>query len=98
MPCGRRINLQYLSTVDAAQGGYQRDAESIIGAPPYGPGLLTLLKNSPEFNLDKITTPLQIVPNRGLNTIFMWEPYAILRMLKKPVDLMVLNTNEAHIH
>jgi hypothetical protein len=86
--------LQYVLTVDYAQDVYQRDPEAVIGARPYGAGLQAWFRNSPEFNADKITTPLQVVAERGLDTLFMWEPYAILRTLNKPVDLMILNSNQ----
>ncbi len=86
--------LQYLLNVDVAHDVYRRDAESLIGAAPYGSGLQTWFERSPEFNLNKINAPLRVVAKRGLGTLFMWEPYAMLRVLKKPVDLLVINTNE----
>jgi hypothetical protein len=69
--------------------------EKIIGAPPFGEGLQQWLKRSPGFNLDKITAPLLVVSAEGpFGVLFMWEPYAGLRYLKKPVDLIILNTHE----
>jgi hypothetical protein len=80
--------------MDSVQNGYEAEVDSMIEAPAYGLGLQVWLKNSPEFNADKIMAPLQVVAKRGMNIIFMWEPYAALRLLKKPVDLTVLNTTE----
>src|SRR5262249_46180665 len=48
---------------------------------------------APGFHLDKIDTPLMVVSRRGMDTIFMWDTYAIPRALRKPVELFVLNTN-----
>ena len=68
--------------------------ESMIGAKPFGEGLQQWLKRSPGFNLDRITTPLLVVGGGRLGLLHMWEPYAGLRYLQKPVDLMMLNTDE----
>jgi len=67
--------------------------DSIIGAPPIGSGLQRWLKQSPGFNADKITAALMIAPN-GMSVLSMWEPYSILHYLHKPVDLIMLNTDE----
>jgi dipeptidyl aminopeptidase/acylaminoacyl peptidase len=74
--------------------GPDADDESMIGAKPFGEGLQQWLKRSPGFNLDRITTPLLVVGGGRLGLLHMWEPYAGLRYLQKPVDLMMLNTDE----
>jgi dipeptidyl aminopeptidase/acylaminoacyl peptidase len=77
------------------RGGPGDEGELIIGAPPFGEGLQQWFKRSPGFNLDRVDAPLMIVaegPWSLLND--MWEPYAGLRYQKKPVDLIVLNTDE----
>ena len=86
--------LQYLLTADSFQGINQRDGESLAGARPFADGLQSWLRNSPEFNVDKVSAPLQIVARPGMSTLSMWEPYALLRALNKPVDLRILNTNQ----
>jgi len=70
------------------------ETNPMIGAAPFGEGLQLWLKRSPSFNLDKITTPLLVVGNGPNSLLSMWEPYAGLRYLGKPVELMMLNTNE----
>jgi len=65
-----------------------------MGAPPHGEGLQQWLKNSPGFNLDRITTPLLVNAEGTNNVMFMWEPYAVLHYLHKPVELVMLNTDE----
>jgi hypothetical protein len=67
----------------------ENDAESIIGGPPYGAGLQLWWKRSPLFNLDKVSAPLRIEASEGpLGLLFMWEPYAILTEMRKPVELI----------
>ncbi len=66
----------------------------MIGAPPFGEGLQLWLKRSPGFNLDKVATPLLVVGEGPYSLLYMWEPYAGLRYLHKPVDLIMLNSDE----
>lgn len=67
-----------------------------IGAPPFGAGLQMWLKKTSGFNLEKITAPLRIVVNMPHAFLLeMWQPYAGLRYLHKPVDLIVLNADNA---
>ena len=67
---------------------------SLTGAPPFGDGLQQWLKRSPGFNLDKVNTPLMVVGLGHWSLLTMLEPYAGLHYLHKPVDLIMLNTNE----
>jgi dipeptidyl aminopeptidase/acylaminoacyl peptidase len=82
--------FQYILNPDRASG----ESNSMIGAPPFGDGLQLWLKSSPGFNLDKITAPLLVVGEGPVSLLFMWQPYAGLRYLHKPVDLIMLNTGE----
>lgn len=81
--------LQYMMFSNA-----YRESDLIIGAKPFGEGLQQWLKRSPGFNLDKITSPLLVIGEGPVSLLSMWEPYAGLRFLQKPVDLMMLNTRE----
>jgi len=85
---------QYLQGVDLSNNGIEHDAENLMGAAPFGPGLQVWAKHSPEFNLDKVQAPLQVVATTTEDVLSMWEPYAALRLLKKPVDLLLLNDDE----
>jgi len=82
--------LQYLAQVGISGNRIPHEAEGMIGASPSGEGLQQWFKRSPEFNMDRVTTPLQVVANGRPDVLFMWEPYAALRILNKPVDLIVL--------
>jgi len=91
------------SITDGIMGGYPeylffeqitKSFDSIMGAKPFGEGLQQWLKRSPGFNLDKVTAPLLVVGAGPHSLLYMWEPYAGLRDLNKPVELMMLNTDE----
>jgi hypothetical protein len=85
---------QYLAFVDEVQDVEAHDASAVIGAMPFGIGLQMWVKRSPEFNMQKVETPLQVVALGRWSLLYMWEPYAALRFLGKPVDLMLLNSDE----
>jgi len=81
--------FQYMLTEKGAN-----EADAIIGAAPFGEGLQLWLKRSPGYNLDRVTAPLLVVGGGRAGVLSMWEPYAGLRYLHKPVDLIMLNTDE----
>lgn len=81
--------LQYITQGDIGKDTIPHEAEGVIGVPPFGEGLQQWFKRSPEFKMDKVTAPLQVVAMRP-DVLLMWEPYAALRFLNKPVDLIVL--------
>jgi len=86
--------VQYLLNVDGdSNNSVAREAEAMIGASPFGAGLERWLAHSPLFNLHKARTPLEVVATRQ-EVVQMWEPYATLRYLHRPVELLVLNSDE----
>lgn len=88
--------LQYLMTVDY-NPSVEQEADAIIGGRPFGKGLENWLERSPTFNLDRVTAPLQIVAiGRVPSLLSMWEPYSALRLLGKPVDLILIS-NGTHV-
>lgn len=74
--------------------GSEKEANVMMGAPPFREGLQQWLKRSPGFNLDKVTAPLLVVAGSPLSLLGMWQPYAGLQYLHKPVDLIMLHTLE----
>jgi dipeptidyl aminopeptidase/acylaminoacyl peptidase len=82
--------LQYITNIDFGRNAIAHDAEAVIGATPFGIGLQQWLSRSPEFNMDRVTTPLLVVAPGRSRVLEMWEPYAALRDLHKPVELIVL--------
>lgn len=68
------------------------------GAAPFGEGLKLWMKNSPGFNLDKVETPVRLVALGKSSALGdLWQWYAGLSMLKKPVDLVVI-PDASHIY
>ena len=86
--------LQYLLAVDESGNSLANDADNMIGAPPVGAGLQQWLHRSPLFNIVKVNTPVMVVAIGRPRLPFMWAPYAAMRYLHKPVDLILLNNNE----
>ena len=58
--------------------------------------LMQWLKRSPVFNIDKVSAALLVVAEGRGDLNYMWEPYAAMRYLHKPVDLILLN-NAQHV-
>ena len=68
-----------------------READQVNGGKPFGAeGLKGWLAHSPEFNMDKVRAPLLLLQPGAPSVFADWEPYAALRYLKKPVDLIML--------
>jgi dipeptidyl aminopeptidase/acylaminoacyl peptidase len=82
---------------DYWQSMFSPDADegyAIIGVPPFGKGLQLWLERSPGFNLDKVNAPLMVVGEGRHSLLSMWGAYAGLHHLRRPVDLIMLNTDE----
>jgi dipeptidyl aminopeptidase/acylaminoacyl peptidase len=79
------------------QGEFAGEIEQMNGGMPYGSGLLSWLRKSPGFNLDKVDTPLRIEALGSRPKILtQWEWFAGLRRLHKPVE-MIFISGGAHI-
>ena len=89
--------VQYIMGWDVANNEAASEAAAMVGAAPFGTGLEDWLKRSPEFNLDKVTTPLQVVARGRADLLTLWEPYAALRYLNRPVDLILLTETGTHV-
>ena len=87
------VTFGYFEYLFAVDSGLDREADAINDGKPFGAeGLRNWLARSPEFNMDKVRTPLLLL-QPGARAVFAdWEPYAALRYLKKPVDLIMLQT------
>src|SRR5262249_22042002 len=86
--------FQYMVTVDEGANIIASLYDAMVGARPFGAGLQQWLKRSPLFNMDKVSAALQVVAEGRFDLPGMWEPYAVMRYLHKPVDLVLLNNNE----
>jgi len=86
--------LQYILNVDLdSSDSIAHEGDATIGVSPFGIGLVKWLRRSPEFNMDKVRAPLLVVATTP-EVLQMWGPYAALRYLKKPVELLVLHSDE----
>ena len=83
--------LQYIVGGNLASNAASEE-ESVIGAPPFGDGLLLWLKRSPGFLLNKVQTPLQIQAFASGSLLGEWEWFSGLKRLGKPVDFIYLPT------
>jgi hypothetical protein len=86
---------EYLSNVDSTDSRNSNAADATIGAEPFGAGLRLWQDRSPVFRMENVHTPL-IVNSLGRGSLLggMWEPYATLRYLHKPVDVILLRSDE----
>lgn len=86
---------EYLSNVDSRDSQVTGAANATVGAEPFGNGLRVWQERAPDFAMQKVRTPL-LVNSLGRTSLLegMWEPYAALRYLNKPVDLVLLRSDE----
>ncbi len=85
--------FRYMTEMDLGTWALKpQEFDATVGARPFGEGLRLWLQRTPSFNLDRITAPLRIVVH-GPDTFLLgnWQPYAGLRYLHKPVDLILMN-------
>lgn len=85
---------QYLLTVDLNGNVLANEDDEMLGGRPFGPGLGKWLEHSPGFNMQKVHAPLLVVGEGPFSLLSMWQQYATLRYLHKPVDLQMLDTDE----
>jgi dipeptidyl aminopeptidase/acylaminoacyl peptidase len=82
--------LLYLFDIDI--GGrtnpFLRPLEESYGSRPFGGGLVKWAKETPSFNLNRVSTPLQIWSLERGNLMGQWEIYAGLRASQKPVEML----------
>lgn len=76
--------------------GFARDSEVVNGDMPFGTGLGKWVRESPGFNLDKVTTPVRLEANDPMSLLFEWEWFVGLSYLHKPVDLIYM-PGAAHV-
>lgn len=67
------------------------DANLIFGGRPFaGEALDSWVHNSPEFNIDRVHTPLMVTGSGRYGLLLEWEPYANLVTLGRPAELVML--------
>ena len=81
--------FRYLALLNLGSS-FATDSEGINGGVPFGDGLASWLKNSPGFDLDKVTSPVRMEANDAMFLFYEWEWFAGLSRLTRPVDLMFM--------
>lgn len=83
--------FQYIALM-RSHPAYSRSIEAANGGLPFDGGLASWGNNSPEFNLDKVDTPVRIIANgrETLSLILEWAWFAGLSRLDKPVEMVYL--------
>ena len=67
-----------------------RSFEGNNGGIPFGDGLSAWIKNSPEFSIEKVKTPLRITALNPDSVLDEWGWFAGLIRLNKPVEMVAL--------
>jgi dipeptidyl aminopeptidase/acylaminoacyl peptidase len=82
--------------VEANQAELAQQFESSAGGKPYGEGLQAWLREAPGFNVDKVDTPLRMLPlGNPQSLLHDWEWFVLLKRMGKPVELVMVE-NGAH--
>lgn len=81
---------QYIAQIGMSQGYINVWESAMIGAPPIGAGLALWVTRSTGFSLYKVRTPVLIQADGRQGVLEMWEAYAVLHELRRPVDLAVI--------
>jgi len=74
------------------------DEQSLYGGPPFGKTLKNWVKWAPIFHLNRVLTPLLVVIPHYEIALYEWEWLRGLRMLKKPVQMLVLDGRIKDLH
>jgi len=83
---------EYVGTPGAAG-----DADTFVGAKPYGEGLKTWFERSPSFATDKIIAPVLFQPTDPQHLLSMYDMYAALLDQGKPVELQYIRGGEHNL-
>jgi hypothetical protein len=87
--------FQYIVGTDHEGNQAQEAIASGNGGRPFGEaGLLKWSRNSPEFNFDRVETPLLVSALERGQLLADWGAYAALRILNKPVDMLWLKHSD----
>ncbi len=90
--------------VDGFTGGYMGflsfpgdwNTPALNGGLPFGRGLQSWLERAPEFNIDKVTTPIRLEAYSAASVVGLWEWFMGLSDQGRPVDFIYL-PNGTHL-
>ncbi|HWH61068.1 MAG TPA: prolyl oligopeptidase family serine peptidase [Terriglobales bacterium] len=69
---------------------YLSNTPLLNGGLPFSPTLSSWLKNAPNFQLDRVRTPVRIEAYGPASVLGLWEWFSGLTLLKRPVELIYL--------
>ena len=87
------------SITEGEDGGYLQyiagmnwyvDDNSLYGGPPFGKNLAAWVQLAPGFNISRVRAPLWITSLKPRFLLLDWEWFQGLRMLNRPVELLML--------
>src|SRR5260370_5680673 len=81
--------MQYLEFLNS-NPSFADEFERMNGGHPWGDGLISWLKNSPGFNIERVQTPMRIVALNSGSLMAEWQWFAILTRMGKPVEMVYL--------
>jgi dipeptidyl aminopeptidase/acylaminoacyl peptidase len=64
--------------------------EQAAGGTPWGEGLQAWLQEAPGFNIDKVSTPIRMLPLRASSLLNDWEWFVLLKRIGKPAELVLI--------
>ncbi len=82
---------EYLSIVDYLDNMSVDEMNHAYG-PPFGSNLNNWLEQSTTFRLDRVDAPVRMEAVGLPGALLMWDSYASLRSMNKPVDLIVFKS------
>jgi hypothetical protein len=92
-----RYQFTAVTLADGFDGGYMNyllwpsmDYVRVNGGPPIGSSLPSWLKNSPGFNLDKVSAAVRLEEYGPAMFLGGWQWFSGLSLLEKPVDFVWL--------
>ena len=96
-----RYRFAAATVADGFDGGYMNfllwggeDYRGVLGGPALGASLASWLKNSPGFNLEKVTAAVRVEYYGPIGPLAGWQWFSGLSGLEKPVDFIWLPFGE----
>lgn len=87
---GGYVQYHAYSLNHTAFNGIKPLYDGLNGGPPWGETLDNWIKNSPDMNASRISTPLRIEMLGKSSVLQEWEIYSALKLQNKPVDALYL--------
>jgi len=77
--------IQYITSPFLA-----KEYEPKYGGPAWGPARDAWMRDAPGFNLDRVKSPIRIMEHGRAGALEQWEWFSGLRLLHRPVEMVLL--------